>query len=50
MCSKQCMTPVEHTEDDMCISALESAAIPHEVHHQVPGEIQAFPYFWFCAY
>ena len=23
----------------------EFAAIPHEVQHQVPGEIQAFPYF-----
>ena len=29
---------------------LRFAAIPPEVQHQVPGETQGFPYFWFCVY
>ena len=40
-CSTQCTTG-----DNIS----ESAAITPEVQNQVPGEIEAFPYFGFCVY
>ena len=43
--SNRCTTPVGHTDDDGISLLLEYAIIPPEVQHQVPEDIQGFPYF-----
>ena len=48
--SNPCSTPSGHSEGDMAYLCSQSAAIPHEVQHQVPGEIQGFPSFRICVY